>query len=232
VPKSQTAILHHAETNHRIGNSLMFLAASLRSESCRVKSIAGARRALENSAGRIAAVAHMHASLAHHYEGEVEMADFLQPFADDLAKSIGATLRFECGRVKLNARVAADLSVVINELAMNAVKHGEHHDGDVELRISARTREGGGVRVYITDNGAGLPRGFSIEQTNGLGMTIITSVVSRLGGTIRTANGRGAAFEIDLPQAPEAPRQAETLPESKASPRLGKSRSYSASGTP
>lgn len=53
--------------------------------------------------------------------------------------------------------------------------------------------------MTITDNGRGLPPGFALENTGGLGMSIILSTVEKLGGSIRTIKGGGARFEIVLP---------------------------------
>jgi two-component sensor histidine kinase len=50
----------------------------------------------------------------------------------------------------------------------------------------------------VRDDGPGLPLGFDLEQTTGLGMRVITSLVQQLDGTIAVGPGPGAQFEIDV----------------------------------
>jgi hypothetical protein len=68
------------------------------------------------------------------------------------------------------------------------------------------------VRVTVTDDGAGLPEGFAIEATTGLGLSIVrTLVTTELGGTIVMERGRGdprrpgTVVVLRIPLAEETP---------------------------
>ncbi|MEO6782556.1 MAG: ATP-binding protein [Bradyrhizobium sp.] len=85
---------------------------------------------------------------------------------------------------------------MINELVTNAAKHGNGP-------ISVRYKIGDGIyELFVCDQGEGLPTGFSIEKTTGLGMKVINTLAKQLGGHVTAqANpaGRGACFKVIYP---------------------------------
>jgi two-component sensor histidine kinase len=85
---------------------------------------------------------------------------------------------------------------MINELVTNAAKHG---NGPISVRykITNSVHE-----LFVCDQGEGLPAGFSIEKTTGLGMKVINTLAMQLGGHVTAqANtaGRGACFKVSYP---------------------------------
>ncbi|HPC82731.1 MAG TPA: HAMP domain-containing sensor histidine kinase [Thermoanaerobaculaceae bacterium] len=108
------------------------------------------------------------------------------------------------------------IQVLVNLLS-NAVKHSPE-GSTVTLRCE--TREGGGVRFEVEDQGSGIPPGqeeriferfqqleVGDERTGtGLGLTISRHIVERHGGRIwaTSAPGGGALFIVELPAAPPA----------------------------
>ena len=91
----------------------------------------------------------------------------------------------------LPGEVATPLAVVLNELMQNAVDHAFPADdgrlaGTVTVRLGARrTVE---LEVDVVDDGVGLPPGFTLEQSAGLGLSIVQALVtSELGGIDRAA---------------------------------------------
>src|SRR5207237_6381922 len=105
-------------------------------------------------------------------------------------------------------QVATPLAVVLNERLQNAFDHaypeGKDIDaGDVVLRLE---RGSDALVVQVVDDGAGLPDGFDLDRSMGLGLSIVrTLVTSELGGTIELhaghgANGRpGTVVELKVP---------------------------------
>ena len=97
---------------------------------------------------------------------------------------------------------------MLNELLQNAFDHaypeGKDYDaGQVTLRLE---QWGDELVMRVIDDGAGLPDGFQIEHSPGLGLSIVrTLVTSELGGSIamRTGTGPperpGAEVELRIP---------------------------------
>jgi two-component sensor histidine kinase len=98
----------------------------------------------------------------------------------------------------LPADVATPLAVVLTELLQNAVDHGyPESGGDVVVDLD---NDGTRLRVVVTDEGAGLPEGFRLEDATGLGLSIVRSlVVSQLSGSITMRPGNpGTVVAIEL----------------------------------
>ena len=59
------------------------------------------------------------------------------------------------------------------------------------------------MEVVVADDGAGLPSGFSLEDSDRLGLQIVRTLVqAELGGTIQVrprASGRGTEAVLDVP---------------------------------
>ena len=136
--------------------------------------------------------------------------------------------RFQQERATASVSVADDAPVftadknlikrVFSNLIQNAVTHSSH---PVHLELSAR-RAGRGVLFTVSDNGPGIPPEYheiifrkfgQVEmprtprtRSSGLGLTFCKLVVERHGGRIwvKSAEGKGSSFYIELPSDPLA----------------------------
>ncbi len=62
------------------------------------------------------------------------------------------------------------------------------------------TNNGVELHVEVRDNGIGLPEGFSSENTDSLGVSIVSNLVaSQLGGSINMHNDNGTVVELQIP---------------------------------
>ncbi|HLH27601.1 MAG TPA: sensor histidine kinase, partial [Acidimicrobiales bacterium] len=140
----------------------------------------------------------------------------------------GRKLRFEVTGAlgEVPADVATPLAVVVAELVQNAVEHafaeleadeapgGRRDDSDrygggpqVPGRISVHLEGNAStLRVEVSDNGAGLPPGFDLDESKSLGLAIVRDLVrSQLGGEIAMSNraeegdGSGTVVRITVP---------------------------------
>ena len=100
----------------------------------------------------------------------------------------------------VSADTAVALSLALNELMTNSIKHATG-DQDVAIAVSCR-RDGENVLIRIADNGAGFPPGFDLDQAQGFGMRMARAMVNQTGGQIRLAGSRnGAVVEVLAPVA-------------------------------
>jgi two-component sensor histidine kinase len=82
------------------------------------------------------------------------------------------------------AEIATPLVMVLAELVQNAIEHAfpAGRSGKVELIVERSARW---LDVVIRDNGRGLPAGFSLERSDGLGLQIVRTLVeSELRGSL------------------------------------------------
>jgi two-component sensor histidine kinase len=101
------------------------------------------------------------------------------------------------------ATVATPLAVVLNELLQNAADHAFPEGGGGGVVTLRLRREGRDLVVEVIDDGEGLPAGFDIDRSGGLGLSIVrTLVTSELAGTIEVApnpEGPGTCVAIRVP---------------------------------
>jgi two-component sensor histidine kinase len=91
----------------------------------------------------------------------------------------------------------------------NAVDHAfPHEDGEtVEGHVRVRlARQPNDLLVEVIDDGVGLPDGFTLDSSRGLGLSIVQALVtSELGGSIdMNGDSGGTAVTLRVPLAPEA----------------------------
>lgn len=188
------------ETDHRITNSLQFLTVMLRHESNSVTSVETARETLAIAASRLAAMARVHRQLTQHALNEqVNLREFLQPFCEDVSESVAVSVELTASKVIVPAGMACQIGIILNEFATNAVKHANHDGPLSKVMMDAKYLTTGQLHIVMRDNGSGLPEGFSLEDSDGLGTMIIVSAVEKMNGTIRVIPGGGAGFEIVAP---------------------------------
>jgi two-component sensor histidine kinase len=208
------------EIHHRVKNNLQTIAALLRLQGRRLES-GEARAAIEESERRIRAIAVVHETLSRGVADVVRFDDILQPLVRVVQETVATPhtdLRFEVvgDAGVLPGDVATPLAVVLNELLQNAADHafawdeppsdpacGPTRQGTVSVRLS---RDDGMVDVDVVDDGVGLPPGFTIEDSPGLGLSIVQALVTtELGGSIELHRERGTRVHLAIPLQPAAP---------------------------
>ncbi len=184
------------EIHHRVKNNLQTVAALLRLQARRMHHPA-ARAALAESVRRVSSIALVHETLAASRDGAADLdgiLDALIPMISDVsAAHPGVRIEREGSLGELSAELATPLVMVLTELLHNAVEHGydDHDRGHV---VIATERAPGTLTVRISDDGRGLPQGFSLEASDSLGLQIVRTLVeSEMRGSIRLARRRGKA---------------------------------------
>jgi two-component sensor histidine kinase len=109
--------------------------------------------------------------------------------------------------------LATPLAVVLNELMQNAVDHAFPRDGAGPTKGSVLVRlgrVGSELVVEVIDDGVGLPPGFTVESSKGLGLSIVQALVNgELGGSMELGlsarDTGGTHVTLRVPLAPSAP---------------------------
>jgi two-component sensor histidine kinase len=194
------------EIHHRVKNNLQTIAALLRLQGRRLKS-PEAQAAIEESERRIRSIAIVHETLSRDAGDVVRFDEIVRPIARVVEETISDVDRdFKVGVVGdaglLPGDMATPLAVVLNELMQNAVDHAFPREGgrvSGNLRVEL-AREDSQVLVDVVDDGVGLPPGFSIESSGGLGLSIVHALVtSELGGSIEMVSDGGTRVHLAIP---------------------------------
>ncbi|HEX5613768.1 MAG TPA: histidine kinase N-terminal domain-containing protein [Acidimicrobiia bacterium] len=194
------------EIHHRVKNNLQTIASLLRLQGRRMSSTE-ARAALAESERRIRSIAVVHETLSRDAGGVVRFSEIVRPLVrvvEETVASPDSDIRFtvEGDAGDVPGEIATPLAVVLNELMQNAVDHAfgdEHRHGTVRVTL---TRTAGDVVVEVADDGAGLPDGFTLDGSKGLGLSIVHALVTgELGGSIEMRDNGGTSVHVRVPVA-------------------------------
>jgi two-component sensor histidine kinase len=145
--------------------------------------------------------------LSQGFDSEVQfddVADRLLRMVSDVAATGGHVQMVREGSFgSVPADVATSLSLVLTELAQNAIEHGL---GSASGQVFIKPHQEDGRLVVAVENfGEPLPVDFNLAQSTSLGLSIVSTLVSDLGGEFSltsTAESTVASVSLPLAQAP------------------------------
>ena len=206
------------EIHHRVKNNLQTISSLLRLQGRRL-STDEARSAIDESVRRISSIALVHDTLAREPGEDVPFMEVLRPLVRMVEESLSSPDREVGFSVHgdpgiLPATIATPMAVVLNELLQNTMDHafppapdGSREAGHVCVEVANDGRQ---LDCRVIDDGAGLPDGFSLDSSPGLGLSIVRALVtSDLAGAIEMAapvdGGPGTVVELRVPLDAERP---------------------------
>jgi two-component sensor histidine kinase len=188
------------ELQHRVANNMMFVASLIRLQRKAIEARPESAFALLDQAqARLETMARIHRRL---YDPEVldrSLTTYFEALVRDIleaagAKNIAYTVEVAPAQFDLSRLVI--LSLLMNELVTNAIKHGlagrEH--GTVAVKLD---RQGDQFLLTVGDDGLGMPA--SAVEESSLGMAIIRSLAAQLGGEVTWSSGPGTTATVLFP---------------------------------
>ncbi|MGH9019955.1 MAG: sensor histidine kinase [Acidimicrobiales bacterium] len=201
------------EVHHRVKNNLQTISSLLRLQARRSDE-AETRSALLEAERRVRSIAVVHEVLSREPGEEVVFDDIVRSLVllvEDTVLALHPVEIVVNGELGvLSTDLATPLAVALAELLTNAVEHafvdfgGPLNDqvGVVTLNLS---REGHDAIAEIRDNGRGLGEGFTLDEPESLGLSIVRDLIrSQLRGTIEMrsvghADGGGTYVRVSVP---------------------------------
>jgi two-component sensor histidine kinase len=206
------------EAHHRIANNLTVIASFVRLEASGLAerpealSRAEARALLVGVEARIETVARIHRALsANPADQRIDLADYLVSTCEALSQSIAldgdTVLDCRADACETEADQAALVGLIVNELVINAVKYAHPAGAPGRIDVGCAASKSGQLIVSVSDDGVGLPEGFTPESDGGLGLRIVRSLGSQLNARVDfTSSPLGLEVRLTLP--PEGPARA------------------------
>jgi two-component sensor histidine kinase len=109
-------------------------------------------------------------------------------------------IRVTGARIMLPSQKATGVALILSELTDNALRHGLAGAADGRLTISL-AEAGEEAAIQVRDNGVGLPEGFDLESSPGLGLKIVRGVVEQdLGGRLELESRGGVTARVRFPK--------------------------------
>ncbi|HZP98204.1 MAG TPA: histidine kinase dimerization/phosphoacceptor domain -containing protein [Reyranella sp.] len=193
------------EINHRVKNSLQLVASMLNLRAT-TQDEPAVTQVLAEASGRVSAIARAHERLYKSSDiGSIELAAYLEDVCADLSEVTGScTVAFESSEpIFMATDQAIRLALLISELVTNSAKHAYPNGADGRVSVRLSRRDADTASISVRDEGRGLPSGFDIAKSSGLGMRIVTALSEASGATVTARNlEQGAEFVIDIPLQP------------------------------
>ena len=192
------------ELQHRVKNSLMLVSSLLSLATASIPEGKG-RDVLLDTQSRIESMQAIYELLcaAPGIDG-VDLADYLGRLAERLRGSWrfedGCELEASFASVRVSVDKAITLGLIFTELFTNAMKHARAEGGTARMLISAAlTKRAGEMELRVADSGPGFPADLDPGTAESLGLKLVLSLASQLGGHASFNTGPGAEVVLSAP---------------------------------
>lgn len=192
-----------SELHHRVKNNLAII-SGLFSLKISTDPPSEARNVLVESRNRVLSMSLIHNRL--YKNNNLTNVNFEQ-YTAELISEINASypsisgsikVRTNIGNMMLGINVAVPCGLILNELLTNCYKHAFTGKGEGLIDVSFKQQDACYI-LSVTDNGAGLPGGYSEKES--LGMSVIQALSEQLNGTFEYSGTQGTAFTLRFQSA-------------------------------
>ncbi len=187
------------EIHHRVKNNLQIISSLLSLQADMVGDEAYSML-IRESMNRISSMAQVHEML---YEtsnfAKIEFSHYINRITANITSSYGISparihIELDVDPVEINPDTAVTGGLIITELLTNAMKYAFPDDRKGTIRVALKKREN--ILLEVRDTGIGFPAEVLEKRSSTLGLVLVRSLVSQLGGTVDFANSDGAVCTI------------------------------------
>jgi two-component sensor histidine kinase len=189
------------EIHHRVRNNLQIILSLINLQSRNIKD-PNLLNTMMDFQNRIKAMAHVHERMC--LVADIARID-LSEIVTFLGSSLFRSYKVDPQYIRLNVRMkdlhitldsAIPLSLIINELISNSIKHAFPKGTPGEITITGH-RETDTLVLSVRDTGIGMPKDLDWRSSNqSIGHRLVVSLVEQLNGTIELDRTTGTAFNI------------------------------------
>lgn len=192
------------EIHHRVKNNLQIVSSLLNLQANTLtdeKAIA----ALRESHNRVKSISLIHQKLYSQEElSAILLEEYIGQLYTHLKQVFNAQyIDFQCSvhppHFKLSMDHSIPLGVILNEWITNSIKYAQVNKSGGQIRIVITDLLNGQCSLRYSDNGVGLPEGFTIEKSTTLGMRIVSELSRQMRGTLTATSNVGTHFELIFP---------------------------------
>ena len=190
------------EIHHRVKNNFQIISSLLSLQANNIKDDE-LLDLFNNAIYRIRSMALIHEHLYQSSKFDfVDFKSYLNTLIYELYENYKVNreidIDIKIDNVFLDNNEAIHCGLIINEILTNSFKYA--FSGVLiskpKLSISFENSTDNSLELKISDNGIGLPEGFNIYESKTLGMSLVTSLVSQIGGTLQIDGSNGTVFTI------------------------------------
>ncbi|MFH0822745.1 MAG: histidine kinase dimerization/phosphoacceptor domain -containing protein [Pseudomonadota bacterium] len=200
------------EIHHRVKNNLQIVSSLIALQRSRV-SDTNIRAALQDSQGRIKAMAMIHEQLYQAKNlARIDFGRYLGNLSRTLLTSCkgsegAVTLKLHINPIFLDMDRAVPCGLIANELISNCLKHAFPDNREGEIRVELHPKGEDGFELVVADNGVGLPDELDVKELKTLGLKLVFELAeAQLKGTVAVFRDRGTEFGMTFKRGQEGKR--------------------------
>ena len=197
------------EIHHRVKNNLQVISSILFLQSRSIKD-EKILNLFEDSQNRIRSMALIHEKLYQSKDTEdINFKEYIRGLVEHLNRSyqkngpiIKTNVYIE--DIKLSLDTAISCGLIVNELITNSYKYAfpvdwaeqKSQNNDLLIEVKVEKHEENGFVLIVSDNGIGVPENFNPQDTDSLGLKLVSSIVSQINGSIEIVGTNGTQVKI------------------------------------
>jgi len=194
------------EVNHRVKNNLYAMMGMLSKEKKLYEKKNNRQQSefIENIILRIDSLSTVHSLLSASKWQPLNLAELCRELIEHLSDSIALhksiSADIEPSEITVSSNMAHNLTLIINEITTNAIKHASPASGDLIIGVEFKTDDEN-ILLRIKDNGPGFPQSIldGDFKNAGIGFELIFGIVKEsLGGHVTIENNNGAVLNISV----------------------------------
>lgn len=184
------------EIHHRVKNNLQTITSLLSIQQRKLKDPESIK-VLEDSTNRVMAMGLIHQHLYQNASfAEIDFKSYTKELIRVLIDTNSSSkIDVQCNipALKIELDNAVFFGLIINELAINSIKHAYDNVENPSLKVSISEKEDK-VILEVTDNGT--EKNIDFDKSNSFGWKMVNNICEKLGGEINTNNDEGLSVKI------------------------------------
>jgi PAS domain S-box-containing protein len=190
------------EIHHRVKNNLAVVSSMMQLQALQ-DTDESLQKKLYDSVSRIRTMVTIHEMLYEsHSFSNIDLCKNIRKLVSTILNTIPANAEikadYDCDELFLNVNQAIPVSLIVNEVLTNAVKHAFKNRDKGKIDVSLIEYKNGKILLAIKDDGIGLPAEIEEKNNKTLGFQLVDVLSDQIQGEYKYLNSKKGGVEFRL----------------------------------
>lgn len=190
------------ELHHRVKNNMQIISSILNLQLNTIDD-PNVAKLFSESQDRIKSMSLVHENIYKTKNvDKISFNDYIKTLVSNLFQSytINSSINFrhKIEDIYLSIDIGLPCGLIINEIVSNSLKYAFKNKVEGEVFISFKKLKNNSLQLIVSDNGVGVDDDLCIEESDTLGLQIVSALVNQIDGEIKIDNSNGTKFTINF----------------------------------